>query len=495
MQTPRMNWMHFNTEELGQIQLCARATLMRSFSFRAPSPPSLKLAQVWSPDNKTKRCNCCRDNFSFSTRKHHCRFCGLIVCGECSANSTVVMGASRRTCDHCSTSRCLITSLKLNTSLINTFLRGESSTVFMISCQSRNYPTVNHSRFMCVHSNHVVISGAQPHSSIVKLRKSTTDSSLILQRYFVLRQVLGMSLDSASSQSTSSVQFARPFTSAPIDSDSYASSSDSSTTSIATHTTISVSGTHMTPLIFACLDEFGHYSDTHTMQCFTLVQSNLSRRAESMDAMIASLRELFVLTKTNVTWDLPDHLALLTRLWDGVYPDRQFPGHSSESWKEFGFQGKDPQTDFRGAGLLGLQALVYLVEHHSGIATYLLKSGPVREYPVCASALNILVVLFNALGIDVLRDSYKTPLVSESVLSCLMSESTLEPRAVFMDVFVSLLKLLDEVMVESGANYMQFQQVVLAIAENITRTMELQPLDLQAFISSMYSSTYFTPTE
>jgi hypothetical protein len=42
------------------------------------------------------------------------------------------------------------------------------------------------------------------------------------------------------------------------------------------------------------------------------------------------------------------------------------PGHElksrySEQWKEIGFQGKNPATDFRGMGILGLQNLWFVM--------------------------------------------------------------------------------------------------------------------------------------
>ena len=37
----------------------------------------------------------------------------------------------------------------------------------------------------------------------------------------------------------------------------------------------------------------------------------------------------------------------------------------SEKWKDIGFQAKNPRTDFRGAGNLGLLALLYMVDNYS----------------------------------------------------------------------------------------------------------------------------------
>lgn len=39
----------------------------------------------------------------------------------------------------------------------------------------------------------------------------------------------------------------------------------------------------------------------------------------------------------------------LRQLWRLAYPDRQLPALKSEAWKDMGWQGSDPSTDFRCA--------------------------------------------------------------------------------------------------------------------------------------------------
>ncbi|EDQ89543.1 uncharacterized protein MONBRDRAFT_32351 [Monosiga brevicollis MX1] len=59
-----------------------------------------------------------------------------------------------------------------------------------------------------------------------------------------------------------------------------------------------------------------------------------------------------------------DHQRLLQRLWTAMRPNQPYPGALSLAWRDLGFQGEEPATDFRGMGLLGLDALVYAAEHH-----------------------------------------------------------------------------------------------------------------------------------
>ncbi len=38
----------------------------------------------WEPDSMRKACSICNEPFTFFNRRHHCRFCGKLICGNCS---------------------------------------------------------------------------------------------------------------------------------------------------------------------------------------------------------------------------------------------------------------------------------------------------------------------------------------------------------------------------------------------------------------------------
>lgn len=59
---------------------------------------------VWEPDEEADECRVCEHAFSATRRKHHCRQCGRVVCGQCSEREKLVPGYGRkrqRTCDDC----------------------------------------------------------------------------------------------------------------------------------------------------------------------------------------------------------------------------------------------------------------------------------------------------------------------------------------------------------------------------------------------------------
>lgn len=70
----------------------------------------------WIPDNNSEKCKNCQTQFSYLTRKHHCRRCGHIFCSACSNNfgsipnylpktiRTVDVNRKVRLCDACTRS-------------------------------------------------------------------------------------------------------------------------------------------------------------------------------------------------------------------------------------------------------------------------------------------------------------------------------------------------------------------------------------------------------
>lgn len=106
-----------------------------------------------------------------------------------------------------------------------------------------------------------------------------------------------------------------------------------------------------------------------------------------------------------VTWSNPDHAALLRSLWHGSMGPEEtspFPGVRHKLWKLLGFQGCDPQTDFRGMGALGLRVLVYAVENerHAPLMQRLLAKQQTSNYPLACAVINIVATVANLLSLD-----------------------------------------------------------------------------------------------
>ncbi len=58
----------------------------------------------WMPDTSVSRCIICEKGFGrINNRKHHCRNCGRVICGNCSTKRIVLKPGDepRRVCDDC----------------------------------------------------------------------------------------------------------------------------------------------------------------------------------------------------------------------------------------------------------------------------------------------------------------------------------------------------------------------------------------------------------
>ncbi|KAJ0001570.1 hypothetical protein NQD34_001366 [Periophthalmus magnuspinnatus] len=67
------------------IEVC-KARLLQSSDRR----PSSRFAVTWIPDPASAICMRCSRKFTVTHRRHHCRKCGLLVCGVCSRKRAVI---------------------------------------------------------------------------------------------------------------------------------------------------------------------------------------------------------------------------------------------------------------------------------------------------------------------------------------------------------------------------------------------------------------------
>eukprot|EP01127_Copromyxa_protea_P014680 TRINITY_DN4138_c0_g1_i2.p1 TRINITY_DN4138_c0_g1~~TRINITY_DN4138_c0_g1_i2.p1 ORF type:complete len:221 (-),score=32.49 TRINITY_DN4138_c0_g1_i2:62-724(-) len=72
-------------------------------SLRTPNIDIDRLAPLWMPDDATKHCLCCEIKFTTFNRRHHCRQCGIVVCGKCSNHDKYLAGKGKkvRVCTRC----------------------------------------------------------------------------------------------------------------------------------------------------------------------------------------------------------------------------------------------------------------------------------------------------------------------------------------------------------------------------------------------------------
>jgi hypothetical protein len=89
-----------------------------------------------------------------------------------------------------------------------------------------------------------------------------------------------------------------------------------------------------------------------------------------MDTLGQVISSTHGLRKRAFDHDSSTHQHLLDRLWQASRPGVRLSTSTSSSristdWQELGFQGRDPATDLRAGGLLGLHMLTYMAERYS----------------------------------------------------------------------------------------------------------------------------------
>lgn len=95
----------------------------------------------------------------------------------------------------------------------------------------------------------------------------------------------------------------------------------------------------------------------------------------------------------------PQHEEKLRALWELMMPDTQLEARVTKQWQMIGFQGDDPQTDFRGMGVLGLENLLFFAEHHTSAARHVLARSlhPSWGYSFAIVGINITHLAYGLL--------------------------------------------------------------------------------------------------
>jgi hypothetical protein len=149
-----------------------------------------------------------------------------------------------------------------------------------------------------------------------------------------------------------------------------------------------------------------------------------------------------------------DHEAALLRLWSLTFPNVALESRVSPQWSKVGFQGTDPATDFRGFGVLGLDAMLHFAAAHTDEWRLLIERNLARgerEYPVATAVINACKLVNDIFHIAD-GSSSQADLLSALVLCDSPFEALVHIAASIID------RLWDEM----SASYMQFPSVVAA---------------------------------
>jgi len=181
-----------------------------------------------------------------------------------------------------------------------------------------------------------------------------------------------------------------------------------------------------------------------------------------------------------VTWENPGHERMLFEIFKALRPDLEKPKRKDKKlWGKLGFQGKDPVTDFRGMGILGVEFLHYLGRKKVDLANFLFRRKRSEDayYPLACSCINLLSLCLellnfkNAYDIEEFHNQQPLFRVFCSADSWADSINNPETNQLFEMVCYLIVKL-DTAWVTSDASYMDYPVLLRAMKSRIEKQLE-----------------------
>lgn len=163
----------------------------------------------------------------------------------------------------------------------------------------------------------------------------------------------------------------------------------------------------------------------------------------------------------------PEHQEALRALWYATYPGQELQSLISDQWKEMGWQGRDPSTDFRGAGFISLENLLFFAKTFcTSFQRLLNKQGGKRatwEYPFAVAGVNITFMIMQMLDLDAL----KPRTFVRAVFLQMLSENEWAFDLLYCVAFV----VMDKQWLERNATYMEFNDVLRSTRSQLEKEL------------------------
>ncbi|XP_074302710.1 uncharacterized protein LOC141634429 isoform X2 [Silene latifolia] len=177
----------------------------------------------------------------------------------------------------------------------------------------------------------------------------------------------------------------------------------------------------------------------------------------------------------------PDHQEALRALWDTAFPSVRLNGMISEQWKDMGWQGPNPSTDFRGCGFISLETLLFFGRTYPiSFHRLLFKEDGDRatwEYPFAVAGINITFMLIQMLDLFSDKPKCRPGVNFVKMLG--------EDEESFDVLFCIAFEMMDAQWLAMHASYMQFNEVLQATRTQLERELSLDDVhriqDLPAY--------------
>ncbi|OAY65138.1 ELMO domain-containing protein A [Ananas comosus] len=167
-----------------------------------------------------------------------------------------------------------------------------------------------------------------------------------------------------------------------------------------------------------------------------------------------------------------EHQEALRALWYASYPGVELLGLISEQWKEMGWQGKDPSTDFRGGGFISLENLLFFARNYPKSFQDLLRKQDgdraLWEYPFAVAGVNITFMLIQMLDLQAGKP--------RTLLGAIFLKLLSDNERVFDILYCITFKLMDQQWLTMHASYMDFNTVMKATRRQLERELLLEDI-------------------
>ncbi|MBA0610316.1 hypothetical protein Godav_011182, partial [Gossypium davidsonii] len=198
---------------------------------------------------------------------------------------------------------------------------------------------------------------------------------------------------------------------------------------------------------------------------------------------------------------IPEHQEALRALWNAAFPEEELRGLISEQWKEMGWQGKDPSTDFRGGGFISLENLLFFATNFPKSFKDLLwkleGDRSVWEYPFAVAGVNITFMLIQMLDLEAGYSKFLLLVVQVFLFQVIVFNPTLpfisklavkienhdsaflpliENESAFDLLYCITFKLMDHQWLAMRASYMDFNTVMKATRRQLERELLLEDI-------------------
>ncbi|KAL8532843.1 hypothetical protein ACS0TY_009159 [Phlomoides rotata] len=168
------------------------------------------------------------------------------------------------------------------------------------------------------------------------------------------------------------------------------------------------------------------------------------------------LRRLRHRTKVHFDASRREHQNALRALWSATYPGQELQSLVSDQWKEMGWQGKDPSTDFRGAGFISLENLLFFAKTFSTSFQSLLRKKTGKradwEYPFAVAGVNVTFMIMQMLDLDATKP--------RTFIRAIFLQMLSENEWAFDLLYCVAFMIMDKLWLNKNATYMQFNDIL-----------------------------------